>query len=222
METFTIASTVASLVQAFTASVTLFRDIRAKRKEKAAQLEGPKFEELAVALTRGGPEIQQEYDEDFSRLGPRFARGDEISVSSLQSVIIRLQGDVIQGLLQQNVLSERVSVLETMVARIAAGARSATQDSVGTLAQLYQRLMTAAPVGRALPAPQHPFEGCTMVMRSGLVLKWSNGLAMFKGSFFGGQELPDQYGGKDTDEFLLNLARRGDYHSMTGPDGRRR
>jgi hypothetical protein len=64
---------VAGAISAFNASVSLYRSWRDKRAERRANEQNQMLE---TSLTRGGTTIQQEYDNNFARLGQIFAAGD--------------------------------------------------------------------------------------------------------------------------------------------------
>ena len=68
-----VVALVAGIVSAFAGSASLFREWREKRKERKSQAQNAN---LQRSLTSGGSQVQGEYDQDFARLGRRFAVGD--------------------------------------------------------------------------------------------------------------------------------------------------
>jgi hypothetical protein len=69
------------------------QDGKIKELEKRvdeAQKQSPnnRAQDLKGSLVKGGPMVRQEYDRDFQRLGPRFAQGDCMTLSSSQRRIL--------------------------------------------------------------------------------------------------------------------------------------
>lgn len=68
-----VVGLVAGIVSAFSGAASLYRDWRKGRREREQRQEN---ENLEAVVRQGGPDIQEEYDRDFRRLGQVFARGD--------------------------------------------------------------------------------------------------------------------------------------------------
>jgi hypothetical protein len=68
-----VVGIVASIVSAFVASASLFREWREKRRERRKNYQNSS---LQISLSSGSSQVRGEYEQDFSRLGSRFAVGD--------------------------------------------------------------------------------------------------------------------------------------------------
>lgn len=68
-----VVGIVASIISAFVSSASLFREWREKRRERR---KNDQNSILQISLSSGSSQIQGEYEQDFSRLGSRFAVGD--------------------------------------------------------------------------------------------------------------------------------------------------
>lgn len=71
MDPISIAALVCGIVSAFTGAANL---LKGRKKRKAAVA-------LQNSLAVAPPQVQKEYDHDFSRTGPRFATGDGMFAS---------------------------------------------------------------------------------------------------------------------------------------------
>lgn len=61
-----IVGLVAGIVAAFSGASSLYRDWRKERREREERQEN---EDLEIVVKQSGPDIQEEYDRDFSKLG---------------------------------------------------------------------------------------------------------------------------------------------------------
>ena len=68
-----VAGVVAAIVSALNSAATLYQDWRNARRERKDRKEN---EDLNQLVKYSGLQVQQEYDQDFRRLGQGFARGD--------------------------------------------------------------------------------------------------------------------------------------------------
>lgn len=68
-----VVGLIAGIVSAFSGAANLYRDWRSKKREREKQQQN---ENLSQVLVTSGPDVQRHYDDDFRRLGQRFARGD--------------------------------------------------------------------------------------------------------------------------------------------------
>jgi hypothetical protein len=74
MDPISIAGLVCAIVSAFTGAASLFKERKASKKEKAEKEKGAAA--LRKSLAVAPPQVQREYDQDFSRIGQPFAIGD--------------------------------------------------------------------------------------------------------------------------------------------------
>jgi hypothetical protein len=70
-----VVALVVGIVSAFSGTASFLRELKKKRKDKSAH-KSERIQRLQKALCLAPPEIQQEYDQDFARIGRRFAVGD--------------------------------------------------------------------------------------------------------------------------------------------------
>ncbi|EAA31530.1 hypothetical protein GE21DRAFT_7014 [Neurospora crassa] len=105
-------------------------------------------EDLRDSLRRGGPLVQGQYDQLYSRMGPQFAQGDLLAQTQLQGQIITLQGTVIKMLEEALYTGEPPDMRKLYNA-----SEFAREGSMRALRDQYQRLLQSAPIDRALPAP---------------------------------------------------------------------
>ena len=92
---FIVATLASTVIGTFTTGINLYERVGEKRKQlkkdttqddKIKDLERQikdaeaksktKEEDAKKSLVRSGPMIQNEYDQNFQRLGPKFAQGD--------------------------------------------------------------------------------------------------------------------------------------------------
>ena len=152
-------------MSAFTGAGSLFRNWRRDRKERQKQ---EKNEHLEQALVKGSSDVQKTYDDDFRRLGRKFARGDgmtspistspllanamaflvEIGRSALAEQLIKLQGTVISVLTGSTPISALVYPAHDLLSDTSIAVRL---RSLSALTDQYQRMSQAAPL-RAPPA----------------------------------------------------------------------
>jgi hypothetical protein len=66
---------VAGIVSAFAGTASYLNE-RKKRKAEKAQEKRRARKQLQVTVTSAPRQIQDEYDKDFARIGPKFAFGD--------------------------------------------------------------------------------------------------------------------------------------------------
>ncbi|CAM1507515.1 Fc.00g071560.m01.CDS01 [Cosmosporella sp. VM-42] len=137
-EIIAVVGGVAAIISGFHASVELVRTLRKKRKLR--KLFRGEDEKVENQLSRCAPPVQEEYDKGYSKLGPVYAKGDDIGRSQLQTELITLQQSVI--LLLQNALSETAIDITPLT-----GTSITVQRNVITaLIQQFQRLSVAEPI----------------------------------------------------------------------------
>jgi hypothetical protein len=66
---------VADIVSAFS-GIASFLAERKKRKKEKTRTRSEEMNKLRDTVKLAPPQIQQEYDHDFARIGPKFAAGD--------------------------------------------------------------------------------------------------------------------------------------------------
>ncbi|KAF1841333.1 uncharacterized protein K460DRAFT_419414 [Cucurbitaria berberidis CBS 394.84] len=140
-----VVALIAAITGAFS-STSSFLTMRKNRKEEKARRKVEEMEKLQNAVALAPPQIQDEYDRDFARVGPRFAAGDLIARSQLTSILINMQQNMIQKL-QGFLLSNPANPVIDYASLLNLSDRSKL-DSISSLAQQYQRFSTAAPIAR--------------------------------------------------------------------------
>ncbi|KAK4669092.1 uncharacterized protein QC763_0028980 [Podospora pseudopauciseta] len=100
---------------------------------------------LRRSLQHGGPSIQREYDRFYNTMGQKFARGDLVAQTQLQSQIIVLQSTVIK-LLEEALLTGQPPDLSRLL----------REGSIRALQDQYQRFLQSAPIPRRGPRPGAP------------------------------------------------------------------
>ncbi|KAK4182478.1 hypothetical protein QBC35DRAFT_168915 [Podospora australis] len=98
---------------------------------------------LRHSLERSGPKIQREYDRFYQSMGQKFAQGDLIAQTQLQSQIIVLQGTVIK-LLEEALMTGKPPDLS----RLYNTSEFSRDGSIRALQDQYQRFLQAAPIPR--------------------------------------------------------------------------
>ena len=68
-----VVGLVAGIVSAYSGAAQLYQNWRNEKRERQRKL---KNEQLRQVVSTSGPQVQHVYDQDFRRLGRRFARGD--------------------------------------------------------------------------------------------------------------------------------------------------
>ncbi|KAK4668390.1 uncharacterized protein QC763_0046560 [Podospora pseudopauciseta] len=106
---------------------------------------------LRRSLQHGGPSIQREYDRFYNTMGQKFARGDLVAQTQLQSQIIVLQSTVIK-LLEEALLTGQPPDLS----RLYNTSEFAREGSIRALQDQYQRFLQSAPIPRRGPRPGAP------------------------------------------------------------------
>ncbi|KAK0668024.1 hypothetical protein QBC41DRAFT_128342 [Cercophora samala] len=106
---------------------------------------------LRRSLQHGGPSIRREYDRFYNTMGQKFAQGDLVAQTQLQSQIIVLQGTVIK-LLEEALLSGQPPDLS----RLYNTSEFAREGSIRALQDQYQRFLQSAPIPRRGPRPGAP------------------------------------------------------------------
>ncbi|KAB5511497.1 hypothetical protein GE09DRAFT_1180128 [Coniochaeta sp. 2T2.1] len=171
---FIIATLISTIVGTFTTGINLFDRISDKRRQhktdhgqdqKIRELERRVNEaesrrrpsrsrspsrrrgddDLRGSLEYGGPIVRREYDRGYADIGPRFAEGDLIAQTQLQSQIITLQGTVIK-LLEEALVTGRPPDVQTLLN----ASEFAREGSVKALRDQYQRLLQSAPIQRPM------------------------------------------------------------------------
>jgi len=166
-KTFIIATLISTVIGTFTTGVNLYDRVGERRKqkkkdsgqdtklkeleqrlnetEKKKKEHAKNEEELRHSLEHGGAMVRKEYNRDVARLGPRFAEGDSITQTQLQSQVIMLQGTVI-GLLEDALYTGRIADIN----KLYNASEFAREGSIRALQDQYQRMLQAAPVRRPL------------------------------------------------------------------------
>ena len=155
---------VANIVAGFGAGLELFRRWK-KKRDRRIFCGSSNGSDVETSLDGSGALVQQEYDQDFGRLGRRFAVGDgmyslpeslltdtklkhgkDIGRSQLQSYLITLQQFVIALLsspLQDQPTTIHLAQLLTSTSTIRGG-------TISALASQYQRIFSSAPLTPSL------------------------------------------------------------------------
>jgi len=166
-KTFIIATLISTIIGTFTTGVNLYERVgqtrkqikkdgkqddkitelekRINEKESQRQHHANRADQLQESLSNGGPMVKREYDRDFGRLGPRFAEGDHITQTQLQSQVITLQGTVI-NLLEGALLTGRLE----NPGKLYNASEFARDGSIRALRDQYQRMLQAAPIQRPM------------------------------------------------------------------------
>ncbi|KAH7079316.1 hypothetical protein BKA63DRAFT_263650 [Paraphoma chrysanthemicola] len=140
-----VVALVAAIISAFTGTISLLKERRARKRNKTRErLED--MDRLRRAMIEAPTQIQLEYDYDFARIGPAFASGDAIAREQLASVLISMQGNMIDQL--QSLLLHNSSSRGWSFASLVKIAELSRSDSIAALTQQYQRLQMAAPIAR--------------------------------------------------------------------------
>ncbi|KAI4956413.1 hypothetical protein J4E91_000624 [Alternaria rosae] len=71
-----VVALVVGIVSAFSGTASFLRELKKKKKDESSQ-KPIRIQRLQKAVELAPPEIQQEYDHDFARIGRRFAVGDD-------------------------------------------------------------------------------------------------------------------------------------------------
>ncbi|KAH7078617.1 hypothetical protein FB567DRAFT_139808 [Paraphoma chrysanthemicola] len=154
---------VTSIVSAYSSTAAYLRARRRKKKNKARRRHIA-LGKLRDAVNAAPSEIQQEYDHNFERIGPEFAKGDDIARAQLAEVLIGLQQNMIaelQTLLLRKSRSENIDYSALIEL-----SESSKLESISALAQQYQRFKTAAPIARDIVgAPTPPSDEDAVPMR---------------------------------------------------------
>ncbi|KAF2828877.1 hypothetical protein CC86DRAFT_404751 [Ophiobolus disseminans] len=99
-----VVALVAAIISAFSGTASYLKE-RKKRKEEKAEAKRKAMQSLELAVISAPPQIQVEYDRDFTRIGAKFASGDSIARNQLTEILIHMQQNMIQtlqGLLLSN------------------------------------------------------------------------------------------------------------------------
>ncbi|KAH8887128.1 hypothetical protein GQ53DRAFT_693458 [Thozetella sp. PMI_491] len=164
---FIIATLISTIIGTFTTGINLYDRVSEKRKqantdrgqddkinalekrlndsENARKGRGQRGEDLRDSLEAGGPLIRREYDRDYGRLGARFAEGDLLTQTQLQSQIITLQSTVIK-MLEEALFTGKIPDVK----KLYNASEFAREGSIRALRDQYQRLLLAAPVKRPI------------------------------------------------------------------------
>ncbi|KAK3686241.1 hypothetical protein B0T22DRAFT_467535 [Podospora appendiculata] len=95
--------------------------------------------DLRDSLQSSGPMVQREFDQHYAQLGPRFAQGDLIAQTQLQSQVITLQSTVI-ALLQDALFTDR----PIDMAKLYEASELAREGTIQALRDQHQRLIAPA------------------------------------------------------------------------------
>ncbi|KAL2148454.1 hypothetical protein VTH82DRAFT_2374 [Thermothelomyces myriococcoides] len=112
---------------------------RIKNGEDNAAPGGSTDDGLRNTLQQSGKMVQNEYDRHFANLGTRFAQGDLVAQTQIQSQIILLQGSVIK-LLEEALLTGKMPDIN----RLYNISEFARDGSIRALRDQYQRLSDRA------------------------------------------------------------------------------
>ncbi|KAK3370709.1 hypothetical protein B0H63DRAFT_487485 [Podospora didyma] len=175
---FIIATLISTIAGTFSTGINLFDRIAEKRKqgkldkgqdkrikelekrvnesqsrggrERSQQRDRPRAQDddLRDSLQYGGNAVQDEFDRRYSQLGPRFAQGDLVAQTQLQSQVIILQGTVIK-MLEEALLTGKTPD----ISKLYNVSEFAREGSVRALKDQYQRLLQAVPVSRRPVGP---------------------------------------------------------------------
>ncbi|KAK3328680.1 hypothetical protein B0T19DRAFT_197008 [Cercophora scortea] len=96
--------------------------------------------DLRDSLQSSGPMVQREFDQHYAQLGPRFAQGDLIAQTQLQSQVITLQSTVI-ALLQDALFTDR----PIDMAKLYEASELAREGTIQALRDQHQRLIGSQP-----------------------------------------------------------------------------
>ncbi|KAH0542256.1 hypothetical protein FGG08_003378 [Glutinoglossum americanum] len=136
--TFSPVSGIFGIVFSITANFRAIYDT--VRHSRPRQRVAAEEQALLASLVRGREDVKLEYEYGFSRMGQRFARGDQIAIDALESVASRLRRIIIipgrDGRLNYPVL---FAISET-----------SRRDSINAMVCLCQRLSVSAPIRRPL------------------------------------------------------------------------
>lgn len=102
---------------------------------------GDEKRNLRNSLERSGPKIQREYDRFYQNMGQKFANGDLVAQTQLQSQVIVLQGTVIK-LLEEALMTGNPPDLS----RLYNTSEFAREGSIRALQDQYQRFLQSAPI----------------------------------------------------------------------------
>jgi len=80
-----VVAAVGAIISAVNGSVNIYRSWQEKRRERK---ENQQNKQLEQSLVLSSSAVQSEYDQDFARLGQRFATGDGEPALSLCKIII--------------------------------------------------------------------------------------------------------------------------------------
>ncbi|KAK3714714.1 hypothetical protein LTR37_007694 [Vermiconidia calcicola] len=119
-------------------SVTRSKSRNGRRRRRSMDYDEDD-EDFARSAQRSKRMIQQEYDENFMRMGQRYAQGDVITQNKLQAQIITLQQTVIDVL--QDALMNGRSLSRGDVHRLIAAQDVARDGSLSALRGQYDRLL---------------------------------------------------------------------------------
>ncbi|KAH6708841.1 hypothetical protein BKA61DRAFT_738734 [Leptodontidium sp. MPI-SDFR-AT-0119] len=152
-----VVAVVAAIVSGFGASVTMFQQWKKRNADgggsrssisttifqpwKAKAPKEQEARESEIVLSESGPLVQKEYNHDVKRLGDKFAMGDDIGRSQMQSHLITLQQSIIT-LLTEAVTNGR-SADQINLSHLMATSKSVREGSIRTLSDQFQRMSTA-------------------------------------------------------------------------------
>lgn len=134
MEAIAVGGLVVAVVSAFTSIANLFKRNTSPRRVKY------NVYALDRSLDLGSLRVQEAYDRDLARLGPRFARGDAITIDQLRDVVIRMQSRMIHVL--EALLDGRQENFHPLLDM----SDSSRIRALRALADQYQRMSIAAPL----------------------------------------------------------------------------
>nr|OQO24327.1 hypothetical protein B0A51_07177 [Rachicladosporium sp. CCFEE 5018] len=98
-EVLLTAAAVAGIVSLFQGSAALYNSWESRREaQQRSEADAARQGETENSLALGRTRVQGEYDRHFARMGPRFARGDDIGRLQLMAEHIALQQTVIRCL----------------------------------------------------------------------------------------------------------------------------
>lgn len=133
----------AAIVSAYHDGGSIIHKIKVRRAEKRAPAPSRLLED---SIESAPQDIQREKERGISRFGQAFEEGDRIAVLALQSITIKLQSGLLQEL-KNATFDDEFKDFRWLV-DVADSGRDQTMD---TLIQLRQRLLTAEPIAEISP-----------------------------------------------------------------------
>ena len=125
---------------------------RSSRRRRRRRDSSEEDEEFRRSSRKARAMIEQQYEDNLMRIGPRYAQGDVITENKLQAQIIQLQQTVI-NVLQDALLNER-SLTKADINKLIAAQQAARDGSMDALNGQYSRMIAGAPPPRQRLLPE--------------------------------------------------------------------